>query len=888
MAFPILATKVYVPQPRANLVDRPRLLEALDTGLKRKLSLLAAPAGSGKTTLVSAWLATCKEPATWLSLDEDDSDLRRFLSYLANALEQINPTLGQGLLAALESPQTPPTDTLLTGLINDISTLDARFILVLDDYHVIDNQDIDDALCFLIEHQPPQIHLVITTREDPQLPLSRLRVRGEMTEIRMSELRFTRHETDEFLNQVMGLALSASDIATLESRTEGWIASLHLAAISMRAQEDVSQFITSFSGSHHFVLDYLLAEILQHQSAAVQTFLLHTAILKRFCAPLCDSLMARSDSQDTLDYLERAGLLLIPLDNERLWYRYHHLFADALRARLERLNAGYIPELHMRASQWFEQQGSLAEAIHHALDAKAYERAADVMEREWSLVGKQKFQSPANLAWLRALPNTIITQRPILSLSYAWQLLNFGDLDAVAPHLAAAAQGFQTLPNSPKQQAYLASLENAHAFLASARHQPEHTIHHAGRARDYANDNDDYSQGIASSLTGLAQLMLGDLDAAFVRLADSSQRWLRAGNLMFAVSPTFALADIRLAQGRLHDATSCYQTTLQLIKERGQPKIQGTAEFHLGLSEIYREQGKSAEAHHHFQRSLDLGEATASPYWQYRVQLARASVYQSQSDYEAALTYLDAAEQVYYPMPLPDRRPVAALKARVWLLQGDVDKAATWARERDLKVDDDVSFLLEFEHITLARLLMAQDRVEDASQLLSRLLAAAEKGGRMASVLEILVLQALLAHAQDKPLAGLEPLRRALTLAEPEGYVRLFTDEGAAMQQLLKEAHVQGAGSHYVSKLLDFMNGTERQPTMIAQATPQDKLVEPLSGRELEVLQLIAEGLSNQEIAERLSVSLSTIKGHNHNIFGKLLVQRRTEAVAKARALALL
>ena len=653
----------------------------------------------------------------------------------------------------------------------------------------------------------------------------------------------------------------------------------------MQGLNDVSRFVTSFSGSQHFVLDYLLEEVLQKQSQDVQDFLMQTSILERFCAPLADAVTAREGSQDVLDNLERTGLLLIPLDNKRRWYRYHHLFAGALQARLERLKADHIPELHLRASVWLEQHGLMGEAIHHALAAKAYERAADVIEEEWMLVAKQKFQSPTNLAWLQALPDDVIRQRPVLRLSYAWQLLNFGELDAVEPHLAAAEPQFSKLPTSPEQQAYLASLENARAYLASARQQPERTIHHAERAKSYANDDDDYSQGISSTLIGLAQMMLGQLDDAFARHTESIERWLRAGNLLFAVSPTYALADIRLTQGRLHKAIDCYQATLELAEKRGQPNIQGAAEFHLGLSEIYREQGRAEEAQRHYKQSLTLPENLLSPFGQYRLRVAQASRHQAQGDYEAALKCLADADQVFYPMPLPVRHPIAALKARIWILQGDLDNASVWVRERGLGIHDNLSYPLEFEHITLARLLIAQQRLDDADLLLSRLLAAARLGGRMASVLEVVLLQALLHQAQGDTQAGLRSLTQALQLAEPEGYLQLFLNEGEALQQLLQVAQGQGIATPYIARLLAAMGGFDRT---IATPIVTDQFVEPLSGRELEVLRLIAEGLSNQEIAQRLSVSLSTVKGHNHNIFGKLLVQRRTEAVAKARALALL
>ena len=440
MQTPILATKLFIPPPRPKVVPRPRLIERLHEGLHGKLTLIAAPAGFGKTTLVSAWLATDERPAAWLSLDEADRDPTRFLAYLIVALQTIAPHLGEGVLGMLQSPQSPPTESILTTLLNEIATIPNNFVLVLDDYHVIDATAVDQALAFVLEHLPPQMHLVITTREDPQLPLARLRARGQMTELRATDLRFTPTEAAGFLNQVMGLNLSVEDVTALEARTEGWIAGLQLAAISLQGHEDATNFIKSFTGKHHFVMDYLLAEVLQQQSARVQTFLLRTSILDRLCGPLCDAVLLEPSASgpETLEYLEQANLFIVPLDHERRWYRYHHLFADLLRQRLgQSLSPGEIKELHIRASEWYEQNDLMLDALHHALKAEAFERAARLAEDVWQSMDRT-FQTAAWLGWVKKIPHAVVSVRPTLCVLIGRTYADDGDLDASEAYLKNA------------------------------------------------------------------------------------------------------------------------------------------------------------------------------------------------------------------------------------------------------------------------------------------------------------------------------------------------------------------------------------------------------------------------------------------------------------------
>ncbi|MCP4541373.1 MAG: tetratricopeptide repeat protein [Chloroflexi bacterium] len=1018
MLVPILATKLYIPTPRPNVVLRSRLIERLNEGLGqnqsfgRKLTLISAPAGFGKTTLVSEWIAGCErlEPkvcVAWLSLDEGDNDLTRFLAYLVAALQTLplsaNGTsgdkgvaarqapvgnIGEGVLAMLQSPQPPSIESILTTLLNEIATVPDSFILVLDDYHVIDAKPIDtlasvdDALTFILEHLPPQMHLVIATRENPPLPLARYRVRGQLTELRAADLRFTPAEAAEFLNQAMGLNLSTEDIAALKIRTEGWIAGLQLAAlalqglalqgtISMPGHQDATSFIQSFTGSHHFVLDYLVEEVLQQQPKSIQTFLLRTSILDRLCGSLCDAvcsvgaavlsngaevwkgkgkgkgenspallrssvplhLTPSASGQETLEYLQHANLFIIPLDNERRWYRYHHLFADLLRQRLHQSAASStkdegrgVTELHSRASLWYEENGYEAKAFHHAVAAENFERAAALAELAWPAMDRS-YQSVTWLGWVKALPDELVRARPVLNIGYAWALLDRGDLEAGEARLRDVERWLDTMadmgeqPQAPPDEMVVvdqeqfrslpATIANARAYHAQALGDVAGAIKYARRALDLLPEDDYIERGIPTALLGMAYWTSGDLEAAYRTLADFIAIMRIASNISFAITPTYALADIRIAQGCLHEASSTYGQSLQLVAEQGEPALPGTAELYLGLSELHREQGDMEAARQYLLKSEELGEQAGLPNWQHRQYVAQARIKETQGDLDSALDLLDEAERQYFRGPVPDVRPIAALKTRVWVRQGRLNKAWGWARERGLSVDDDLSYLCEFEHVTLARVLIAEykrDRADrsilEAMGLLERLLKAAEEGGRMGSVIEILVLQALSHKAQDNIPLALEPLERALVLAEPEGYVQIFVDEGLPMVELLTRMKPycvraeSGRMTEYNHKLMatfgeqkdvqPFGPAQDKSLPLAKQGISPQPLVEPLSQRELEVLQLVSQGLSNREISERLFVALDTVKGHNRRIYGKLGVRNRTQAVNKARSLKIL
>jgi LuxR family transcriptional regulator, maltose regulon positive regulatory protein len=901
MPTSILATKLYLPRLRPNVVSRPRLLERLNAGLHRKLTLISAPAGFGKTTLVSEWVEGIDRPTAWLSLDEGENDPTRFLAYLVTALQTIAATLGEGVLGVLQSSQPPPPEAILTALLNEITTLPDQFVLVLDDYHVIDAKPVDLALTFLVEHLPPQMHLVIATREDPLLPLARLRARGELTELRAADLRFTPSEAAEFLNSVMGLNLSPGNIAALEDRTEGWIAGLQLAALSMRGREDIPEFIRAFTGDHRYILDYLVEEVLTRQPEPVRSFLLQTAILDRLSGSLCDAVTGQEKGNVRLEALEHGNFFVVALDDTRHWYRYHHLFAEVLSAHLLAEQPDQVATLHRRASEWYERHGSAVDAIRHALAAADFARAADLVELGVLAMLRSR-QEATLLDWLKVLPDEVLRCRPVLSVAYAHVLLSSGEREGVEERLRDAERWLDTtaemrgLASAPAATMVVvdeeefghlpATIAIARAGLALTRGDVQGTVTYARRALDLAPEDAHLTRGSAAALLGLASWTSGDLEAAHRSYADGIASLQKAGNISDALGCAIAVADIQMVQGRLHEAMHTYERALQRALEQGTPTLRGTADMYVGMSGLHRERNDLQTATQHLLRSKELGEHTGLPQNRYRWCVAMARIREAQGDLNSALDLLHEAERLYVGDFSPNVRPIAASVSRVWVAQGNVGEALDWVRERGLSVSDEPSYLREFEHITLARVLLARstsnraDRsIHEAVGLLERLLQAAEEGERTGSVIEILVLQALANLLQGDIPAALVPLQQALTLAEPEGYVRMFVDEGPPMAHLLEAAAKHGIAPNYVRHLLTaFGSAEDRTPV-------KQGLIEPLSERELEVLRLLATGLNGPEIARELVVSLNTMRTHTKNIYSKLGVNDRRAAVRRAKEL---
>ena len=575
-ASPLLETKLYVPRWRTGLVPRARLIERLDRGTERKLTLVSAPAGFGKTTLLAEWLAAipaAERPAAWVSLDQSDNDPALFWAYFITALQKVQSEVGESALSLLHSPQPPPIESVLTTLINEINAIEDDFALILDDYHVIDAQPVQDGTTFLLDHLPPQMHLVIASRADPPLPLSRLRGRGELAELRASDLRFTPEEAAAFLKDVMGLDLSADDVAALETRTEGWIAGLQLAALSMQGREDVPGFITAFSGDDRYIVDYLVEEVLQRQPERVRSFLLQTSTLDRLSGPLCDAVTDQEEGKGMLEALERGNLFVVPLDDKRQWYRYHHLFADVLRAHSMEEQPDRVPTLHRRASEWYEQNGLPSDAVRHALAGEDFERAAGLVElAALAMLGGS--QEPTLLEWLKALPDELVRARPVLSVYYAFASLSGVGLEAAEARLRDAERWLEATadtserPAAPPAEMVVVDEEGfrslpgsiaiARAYHAGALGDVAGTVKYARRALDLLPEGDYMWRGAAAALLGIASWTTGDLEAAYRSFAEGMASLQMTGYIHLQIMGTPVLADIRTAQGRLREAVSIY------------------------------------------------------------------------------------------------------------------------------------------------------------------------------------------------------------------------------------------------------------------------------------------------------------------------------------------
>lgn len=905
----LLSTKFYIPPPRPELVPRPRLIHRLDEVLRRRLTLISAPAGFGKTTLLSEWADGLRAQGAgtdptyvgvaWLSLDANDNQPERFLAYLISALKQLDgldPTFGESALGMLGSPQAPPSETILTSLINDFQQVPADVALILDDYHAIEETAVDSRLAFLLENLPSNLHVVIASRVDPSLPLPRLRARGEVTEVRAADLRFTTSEAAEFLNRVMGLELTSEEIVALENRTEGWIAGLQLAALSMQGREDIHGFIRSFTGDHRYIVDYLVEEVLERQPEHVRDFLLQTSILSRMNGPLCDAVTGREGSGELLKSLGQANLFIVPLDDRRYWYRYHHLFGDVLRVHLMQEQADQVPMLHQRACAWLEQNDLMSEAIGHAFAGQDLERAADLVETIWSEMDRSR-QSARWLDWARKLPDEIVRDRPVLSVGYAWALLDRGELEAGEARLRDAerclADGTaDKVVVDEEEFCFLpATIASARSYHALAVGNVSGTVAFTRQALDLLPEDEYLRRGTPAALLSLASWTDGDLETADQALVNAMTSYRKAGNILYTVTGAYAIADIRITLGRIRQAFDICQQALKLAEGQADYVRWGMADVYSALAELYREMNDLEAAEENLSKGREFGERSQVPRWRYRWCLAQARLKDTQGRLDEALNLLEEAEENYRRGPMPDVRPVPALKARIWVRQGRLAEALDWVKGLGISPEDDLCFLREFDHITLARVLMAQYRQENINEfilsaisLLERLLKEAENGGRLGSVIEIRILQALAYEAQNDISAASESLDQALKLAEPEGYVRIFADEGAPMVRLLTEANSQGILLEYTRKLLDASKAGEAK----GDSTASQLLIDPLSERELEILSLIANGLKNKEIAEQMVISLNTVLYHTKNIYNKLGVNKRTQAVLKARELNLL
>ena len=908
MSTPLLSTKLYIPPVRPELVPRPHLIDRLNAGLDRKLTVISAPAGFGKTTLLSEWASSCRRPVAWVSLDEADNDPVRFLGYLVAALQTVEQGVGEGAPSALQSRHMK-LESVLTALVNDLAAVPSPLVCVLDDYHHMKTQRVHDTLTFLLDHLPPQFHLVVSGRSDPPLPVALLRGRGQVSELRQADLRFSAEEATTFLNQVMGLGLSTDQVDALADRTEGWIAGLQMAAVSMQGRDDPEGFVRAFTGSNRYILDYLLEEVLQRQSEGIQDFLLHTSILGRLTGPLCDALTGHDDAsaeilpaqgegligdgQATLEMLGGSNLFIVPLDDQRSWYRYHHLFADLLRQRLHQTHPELPPRLHRRASEWYEHNGLIAPAIDHALAAADFERAADLIEQtaETALI-RGEFDSV--LGWLEALPDDTFRNRPLLCIYHAAALFV-----AAAP-LSTVESILHDAEESDKESLLKGETTALRAMLAMFEEDMPESIRLSRQALELLPEDSLLCRSFTARNLGTAYLLTGDVTAASRVFEEETRICEKTGDRMGVVAARQRLAVLLAIQGRLREAKALNERAIELaLDEKGQTLPFAIKAF-FGLADVLRERNDLEDATRVLREGLQLSRRWTDV-WGMGGQMILARVRQAQGDLDGALQAMQRAEElaIGYDSSDMDDIIIWAYQARLRLAHGELEAASQWMEKRGLGrqigatsqresiTEIPAYHLHEIEQATLARVYLAQSKPDEALKILEPLLMGAESLGRKGSLIEVLALQALAFQAQGDVERALSALERALSLAEPEGYVRVFLDEGEPMVRLLRQAASRGVAPGYASRLLAATPAAQ-EAGIRKPVSPPQPLVEPLSERELEVLRLLTSSLASTEIAEELIISVNTVRSHIRSIYGKLGVHSRYEAVARAKELNLL
>jgi LuxR family maltose regulon positive regulatory protein len=878
----LLSTKLHVPSIRPEFVPRPHLVERLNDGLHRKLTLVSASAGFGKTTLVAEWGRQAEHAITWLSLDRNDNDPVRFINYLIAALQKIDPEICQTAQTILQTPQLIDPEPLLVNITNEVSEKLMPFFLILDDYHVVEAPEIHQIVSFLLDHAPSHMHMVIITRSDPPLPIARLRGRGQLTEIHVADLRFRSREIEKFLNEMMGLMLTDKQVASLEKRTDGWIVGLQLAALSMQGCEDKVAFINSFTGSQRFILDYLKEEVLKLQSIEIQSFLLQTSVLSRLSGSLCDAVTGRTGNQEIIEWLEANNLFVVPLDEKHQWYRYHHLFADALQSRLRASDPDLFKKLHQRAAAWFEKQGFFEYAIRHAAAGSLLETAAELVEANAiSMLGRGELFTLLNLI---ELLEALTDERPWLSIYKSWALALLGQLDQADRWRQKAEAVIEANKAKPSRH-MLGHIAAVQFYCTSYRGKMDTAFAYAQKALEYLPENEQIVRSIVTSAIGRFLRLVGDYTQAVQALEATRQTAQEVGNHYLELYALTTLSAVAYYQGQLHQSCNFAREALQLSTLLGGHMLPSTSWALKGLGLIYYEWNDLEAAEKYTQLAVDLGPKWGDPIELTHMFLLLSQIKIAKRDLTGAQHAFEKGEAVIQSHAVSPGLVnwVKAQKARYWLKLGNMEAAVRWAQDSRISTEDEISLFRTSQYRTRARVYLATEKYEEALQLLIRLQERVEAAGRIRSLIQALVLRALAHQAMNDTPQALSALKRALTLTQPEGYKRIFVDEGEPMARLLRLALREGVNPDYIGQLLAcFPEPTE------SSVTGEYALVEPLSERELEVLRLIAAGLSNQQIAEQLVIAVSTVKSHINHIYGKLEVKSRTQAVARGQALGLL
>jgi LuxR family maltose regulon positive regulatory protein len=891
----LLKTKLNIPPVRRAHVQRLELIHKLDKLREYRLALIVASAGYGKTALVSAWIAQTQLKVAWFSIDAGDNDPVRFWDYLIAAIQTLYPELGEQSLTFLHEPQPLPIETILSSLINELAAVPDLLTLVLDDYHLIESPSIHEGLAFLVEHMPSQMRLIITTRSDPALPLARMRVRGELLELRSSDLRFSPPQIASFFTDVMGLSLTTDQVSALDSRVEGWIAGLQLAGLALQGKSEPAAFIASFAGDHHYVLDYLGDEILDRLPDELQQFLLQTSILERLNAELCDTVTGDIETQKALEYLDRHHFFVVALDDKRQWYRYHRLFADFLQHRLGLKYPDRLKELHQRASQWFEHNGLQAEAISHALAAHDFEWAAELVQGIAELLIWRRAEHTTLLGWLSALPEHVMQLYPRLYLYHAWVLHLTNQMSAAQERILDAENVLKQTVSSP-DPLIAGMLAAVHSTLTGLQHQFPETLRLSRKALELLPNDAVSWRCMAAINLGVTCAYIGEVQEAVEVLSYAMDLSQEIGSSFAILSAFWHLSSLQTTQLSLRAAENTCQQLEAANQMTGLQRFPTSGYVALLLGEIHMERNQLETAEVHLLESAAQINPESFPIALMRAYLALSRLKNHQGDTEAAGHYWQLAEQLERMSKLQGRATLLSVsRARRWLSEGKLGAVEAWAAENRLALDEEFTYHREAHYLLLARFYLARgDTADKALYLLERMVKQAEVSQRNGSLIRALILQALALDVSDARPKAIASLTWALSLAEAEAPIRVFVDEGQSIVPLLKNIlDMQRNGevassisSTYIADLLMAFGKPSSSP--VVNRWPAGHRADTLSERELEVLRLLADGLESNEIAERLVIAVDTARKHIKNIYSKLDVHSRWEAIKAAEAYRLL